>query len=101
VVRHDSIANGALIGSGIGAGALWGYVRNGCGPAGYDPECAASTFAYGLLTIVGTATAAGSLIDMAIVKTVYRSRSLSNRSSFVVSPWIGRGTAGLALSLKF
>ena len=101
VVRTDSIVNGTLIGLGVGVVANWAYARSQCGPAGYDDECAANTAAHGIWTIVGPAVAVGALIDVAIIKTVFRSASRSSRSSLAVAPWAGAGTAGLALSLRF
>jgi hypothetical protein len=101
VVRQDSVVNGTLIGLGIGFAALWGDVRRRCGPAGYDPECDGAVAAVGMLTIVGTSAAAGALIDLAIVKTVYRSSARSEGSRLGVSPWVGRRTTGVTLSLRF
>lgn len=101
ITRRDSLENGVLIGLGAGVAATWGVVRGRCGPAGFDPECGASVARIGL-AIVPAGAVAGALLDKAIGNApVYLSPSRSTRSPVALSPWLGRTSAGVVLSVRF
>ena len=97
--RTDSVWNGLLIGLGAGIVASEVFVRQNCGPRGYDNECAAIVTAVGWVTFVPGGATVGALIDKFTGNDLlYRAVS---GSTFSIAPIVGPTIGGVAVSLRF
>src|SRR5687768_9430709 len=86
IQRGDSVANGLFLGLGIGVAAAWLAPHHFCDLP--DDECAAVVFAaIGLPSIAGGAVA-GTLVDAANRKTVFRAGA-GGSARIQVSPVLG------------
>jgi len=95
--RTDSLWSGLLIGAASGFVATEVWARQSCGN---DGECAAITRVVGWGALGGGGAAVGALIDRLIGnELIYR--AATTPSVLQVTPLVGRGTAGLSLSLRF
>jgi hypothetical protein len=92
---NDSLANGSLIGLGVGVG----WVGLGCAAGG----CDAAAFVVGALILGGGGAGLGALFDALHTgsETVYVSTSARDEKSVSLVPLLGGDRKGLALSLRF
>jgi hypothetical protein len=100
VRRADRLWNGALIGLGAGAVGAEIFVRQNCGPRGYDEECAAIAGPVGWLTMPPAGAAIGALVDKLIGNEVLYRRD-GGRASVALLPSIGRSTRSLSMTITF
>ncbi|MGE3509497.1 MAG: hypothetical protein AB7N65_11495 [Vicinamibacterales bacterium] len=95
--RSDSLRNGALIGMGVGAGLILGAFVMSC-----DSECGdeAGLLALATLGYAGIGAGIGTGIDALIQsrQPIFERRRVGQ---ILLSPIIGRGRAGAALSVGF
>lgn len=98
--RADRLWNGLLIGLGAGMLATEVFVRQNCGPRGYDDECAAIAASVGVLTFVPGGAVIGALIDKSIGNEyVYREGVM--RWSIRITPQLAPTRTGVSLSVTF
>jgi hypothetical protein len=98
IQRADSIQNGLWLGFGAGVAAAWIAPHLFCGLP--DDECAAIVFAAIGLPSIAAGTVTGALVDGAIKKTVYQSRSPSS-VRIQVGPTLGGRTVGVLATIQF
>lgn len=97
--RSDRLWNGLLIGLGAGMLATEIFVRQNCGPRGYDDECAAIVAVVGVGTFVPGGAVIGALIDKSISKLVYQGGVIG--SAIRITPQLAPTRAGVSLSVTF
>jgi hypothetical protein len=98
--RTDSVWNCLLIGLGAGIVGAELFVRQVCGPRGYDDECAAIATGVGVVTFVPGGLVIGGLIDRFTGNDLLY-RASPRRSTIVVAPVVGPRRGGVAVSLQF
>jgi hypothetical protein len=96
IERPDSLLNGTLIGSGIGALGLVAFVRGNC--LRNDPECDAIVGTIGL-SFVAAGAVIGALIDKAIVTVIYRAPATGRTAHVLVTPIVSKQRAAVVVTV--
>jgi hypothetical protein len=96
---HDPLANGALIGAGVGLAPLAGY----CLLARNSSESCDSSVAPAVLVYGGIGAAAGIGIDALIKgrKVVYQAPGTASTRDVVISPLLAPRVRGVRVSMRF
>jgi hypothetical protein len=98
--RTDSVWNGLLIGLGAGIVGAELFVRNVCGPRGYDDECSAIATGVGVVTFIPGGLVVGGLIDKFTGNDLLY-RAMPRRARMTIAPAVGPRSGGVTFSLSF